>query len=33
MRELEETVSGERIRCVYCPFTACKDCPEVVHGV
>src|SRR5699024_12550232 len=28
-REWEETVSGELSRCVYCPFKACGDCPEV----
>lgn len=28
MREWEETVTGELARCTYCPFKACKDCPE-----
>ena len=28
-REWEETVSGELSRCMYCPFKACGDCPEV----
>lgn len=27
-RDWEETVSGERHRCVYCPFAACQDCPD-----